>query len=309
MPKYEDLIQGIADFVDQSIDDFNSKIPSIQKDSYRKIELLLKELDVEGKRVLPTTKNIAILAKLKIELKKVIVSPEYKDAVDTFVKTYDKVDDLQQEYFSTINKKFKPSVVFKQVRKLALESVKEDLLGAGVQANVVDKGYNILLNSITNSQGVLFSDMTEQMRSFLLNDKQTDGSLARYAHQKAFDNLQQYNRRYAQFASDDLGLVFYQLVGPLKQTSREACIEMIAAKKNGCMKFIHVSQFDDILRGQICGKQLKLDKKTGLPLGFYPDTTVSNLVVRANGYECAHQYMPVSTAIVDELTRKRFKIT
>lgn len=306
--KEEKLIQSLVDFVDNSIEEFDKKIPGFQRTAFNEIELLLKELDVKDKKVLPSNKNVRILARLKRELQKIIISPEYKDAVKEFLKTYEKVDEIQQQYFSTINNKFSPSAAFREVKSLLIDEIRNDLLGSGVQANIVDKGMSILLNSMSTSKGVLFSTMKEEMRSFLLNDKQSEGSLARYAHQKAFDNLQKYNRKYAQFASDDLGLVFYQYVGPLKKTSREFCVKMIAAKNNGCMKYIHESQFPELLEGHICGEQCHINPTTKLPDGFYDNTTVLNFKDLAGGYGCAHQFMPISTVLVDKATREKFGV-
>jgi hypothetical protein len=103
----------------------------------------------------------------------------------------------------------------------------------------------------------------------------------------------------------DLGLVWFKYVGGLIETTREICQLLIEAKKE-CMPYIHISQFDEILRGEVCGHQAEIYDKTGLPHGMIEGTNVGNLQTRAGGYRCRHQFVPVSSSIVPQYLRDQF---
>ncbi len=106
--------------------------------------------------------------------------------------------------------------------------------------------------------------------------------------------------------TDDLGLEWYKYDGSLKDTSRPFCDALIAAKKS-CMPYIHKSQLEEIVSGNICGEQVPIYDKTGLPQGMIAGTNASNFRINRGGYNCNHQLYPVSAAVVPKELRDKFK--
>jgi len=68
-----------------------------------------------------------------------------------------------------------------------------------------------------------------------------------------------------------------------------------------------LTRFDDFLRGDINGKKVPINKKTGLPEGLEAGTNVSNLAVKAGGWNCGHQFMPVSSKIVPKELLNKYR--
>lgn len=298
------LISELIHVLDSSIDSFNSSVPAIERGMYSRVLELIKELDLSNGRVKVTAKNMRILGSLKQELNNAILNKSFEKKIGELVKAYDKVESVQSQYFSTVAASFSPGAIFKEVKKQAIQSVRDGLAESGLSYNVTSKVQGILKQNITT--GGRFTDLTEQMRAFLIDDKTGEGALARYSKQIVFDGLQQYSATYTQLATDDLGLNFFKYVGTLKETSREFCRTLIEAK-NGCMPYIHRSQFSELLRGEICGHQVELNKKTDLPEGMKKETTVDNLQLLRGGWSCGHQLIPVSSAIVPKHLRERFE--
>ena len=118
--------------------------------------------------------------------------------------------------------------------------------------------------------------------------------------------MNQFSANYNATITDDLGLKWYKYDGSLKDTSRPFCDALIGAKKS-CMPYIHVSQLEEIVNGQICGEQVPIYDKTGLPAGMIAGTNASNFRINRGGYNCNHQLYPVSAAVVPKELRDKFK--
>jgi hypothetical protein len=73
------------------------------------------------------------------------------------------------------------------------------------------------------------------------------------------------------------------------------------------MPYIHVSQLEEIVSGNICGEQVPIYDKTGLPQGMIAGTNASNFRINRGGYNCNHQLYPVSAAVVPKELRDKFK--
>jgi hypothetical protein len=153
------------------------------------------------------------------------------------------------------------------------------------------------MRNLANAVG--YSEITEQIRM------KFTGKLLRYIDTIATDSLNTYAATYMQLVTEDLDLKWFRYAGSLKETSREWCIKLIGAKQQG-MKYIHISQFGKLADGYILGKRVKINKKTGLPLGFKVGTNANNLFVNRGGWGCGHQFYPVSEAVVPQNLIEKF---
>jgi len=304
MPTSDQLIEQILKTIDEAVTSFNSSIPQTQKKAFAKVVEMLNDLDKSNGKVKITVKNLKIIRAIRQELESIIVSKEYKNKVELFEIAFDEVEDLNKKYFSKIATEFDPRTLFDEIKINTIESVKENLLLTGIKANVVNKLSDILNQNITS--GARFEDLTDQVRIFLTDTKEGDGALVRYAKTYTTDALNQYNAQYTATATDDLGLEWYKYVGSLLTTSRPFCKSLIEAKKQG-MEYIHRSQFKNLLKGDINGKQIGINEKTDLPYGMIAGTNEFNLTVNRGGYGCGHQLMPVSSAIVPKALRDKFE--
>lgn len=298
----DQLIKNLLSTIDESILNYNSSLPAIQKQIFAKVIELSRELEITRGRINPSVKNIRLIAQIKKELDKIILTKAQQKKLDDYVKTFDTVDEINSRYFATINEKFTPTRVFAEIKKQSIGITVSQL--TNVNDTVALQVEKILSDNI--KQGGMFNDFVEQMRTYLTDTKTGDGALVRYSKTITTDAINQYNANYNQLASSDLGLVWYRYVGSLIKTSREWCIKLIKAKET-CMPYIHISQFDDLVRGEICGEQVAIYDKTELPYGMIDGTTADNLFTRRGGYSCGHQFYPVSSAVVPKNLRKKFE--
>ena len=289
------LLDILTEALSKSTSKFNDQLPAIEKQMYEKVLSLLNELEVSGGKLKVSVKNIRIIGQIKRELNKVILTPKYRQAVDDFINAFDTITDLQTSYFDLINSGYKASSIMLEIKKATIEDVKSNMLDVGINYNVSQKVSDILRQQITS--GGKFTDLVEGIRKQMLGDG--EGALQRYAKTYANDSLYTYSRQYHEVFASDLSIEWYRWHGSIMETSRPFCVAMNEnTRAGGCLEYIHVSQFDDLLKGHICSDEVALGKKTKLPEGFKKNTTVSNFATNAGGWNCEHMLIPTPTAAV-----------
>lgn len=298
----DQLIKNLLSTIDESILNYNSALPAIQRQIFAKVIELSRQLELTRGRINPSVVNVRLISQIKKELDKIILTKSQQRKLDEFTKTFDTVDEINSRYFSTINEKFTPAKVFAAIKKQTIDITIDQL--TNVNENVALQVRKILSDNIKS--GGMFNDFVDQMRTYLTDTKTGDGALVSRSKQITTDALNQYNANYNQLATADLGLVWYKYVGSLIATSREWCIKMIEAKQT-CMPYVHESQFPALVRGEICGKTVAINKKTGLPYGMKEETTADTLFSLRGGWSCGHQFYPVSSAIVPKNLREKFE--
>lgn len=299
------IIQDLEDLIEARINAFNKSMPAVQRQAYKEVLNITAELDKNSDGTIKATvKNVRLIAKIKERLNAVILDGKYKRELDKLIRTYEDISKLQNAYFSATVNQFTVPAVLAELQKQTIQITIESLGDGGMNANVINPVRDILTKNITT--GGKIGDFVEEVRAYLLTDNETEGKLVRYSKQITTDALNQYSRNYNKVISDDLGFEFYRYSGSLRETSREFCVKMIEAKK-GCMPYFHVSQIPDLLRGQICGEQIPIYKKTGLPNGMIKGTNPINFMVNAGGYSCNHQVIGVPDALVPKKLRDQFK--
>jgi hypothetical protein len=304
MAKADAIIRSITDLIEARIDAWNSNMPKLQEDAYKVVLELSSELETTNGQIKPSVKNIKTIAKIKAELDKTIFNKEYQDDLDAIIEDYKTISALQRDYFTAVVGKYKVPSVLEQIQQLAQDAVINQLGQDAISANFTGPIQDILVKNVTT--GGSRADFIEQAREFMLNTDAGDGRLVRYTKQIVTDSLNQFSANYNATLTDDLGLKWYKYDGSLKDTSRPFCDALIGAKQS-CMPYIHVSQLEEIVSGLICGEQVPLNERTGLPAGMIAGTNASNFRINRGGYNCNHQLYPVSAAVVPKELRDKFK--
>lgn len=293
MPTQQEFLKTI----NGAIDNFQAAIPAVQKLIYEKLEPLIKELETRNGKLVNNLHNLKLIGQIKNALQKIVVSPDYKNAVNTFIDSFQEISDMQAQYFSQFVAKYKPAKVLPLIKELAVETTINDLIGQGMKASVVDPITDIITQNITT--GGRYADFNQQLRNEILNNGAGDGSMLRYTRQITTDAINQYAAQNAAAIAQDLDFEWMEYVGSLINTSREFCVHLVEKR------WIHKSELPGIIKGMIDGHQCKLSKRTKLPLGMIPDTTPENFNIRRGGYLCGHQAFWVpDTAVPLELRLK-----
>lgn len=278
---------ALVKHLDQSIDGFVSSLPQAEKELFAKIQLLIKQLDVTSGNLNVSVKNVSLINQIKREVDSVISSDKYIGNVKDFLDSFDGVNALQAEYFSSITTKFSPPIVLETIKSQTVGDVITTLTERGIGQTVTDELTTILKTNIQS--GGSYADFTEQLRTAILGDEES-GILERYARTYTTDTINQYSATYSQTVASDLGLKWGQYVGSLITTSRPICIKLVSKR------YIYQAEIKGIINGNVDGEKVST-------AGMNPDTTVENFPILRGGYFCRHQFLPVSEDAVPKEVR------
>ena len=302
MPSYSDIIKRI----EKAILRFNKGIPAAQRSMFDAVMQEVAKLDTDGTRIKPTVANLSRIARIKAKLSRLILTDDYKAEVKEFAKAFNDVTRLQNEYWRSVEKDFKPRPLLKAVRKQAISDTVQALTEAGLDANVAKPVTDILQRNITTGGSI--KDLTKSLRESLLNTE-TPGTLERYSKTITQTSINTYSRQYTQIVSSDLGYEWYRYANTLIKTSREFCLSM--RQEN---QYFHVSMIPALLRAEGLyytdpvddeRKKVQINPKTKLPYGFLPETNVTNFLINLGGYNCGHQPQPISEGLVPAAEREK----
>jgi len=294
------IISNILETIDKSIEGFQGAIPAIQKDLYDELQGYIKDLKIKDGKLLNSVDNLKAIGQIKARLKKLLTGKKYQMVLGEFVGSFEEIAKFNNEYFSTLNKQFKPKKTLSIIQQLAVDQTIEDLIGQGMVESIVGPITEILKANITT--GGSYAKFNEQLRTHILNDENGPGSLERYTRQITTDAINQYHAQYHETIAQDLNLNWGRYVGSNLTTTREFC-ELLTAKD-----WVHRSELAKIIKGQIDGKQCRLSKTTGLPLGMIPGTNADNFKVNRGGYQCGHHFYWVTDSVVPLNILSKFKM-
>ncbi len=283
MADFNDILKDI----DRSINRFNKNIPASQKAMYQELVSELRRLDLNGDTIKTTVANLKIIQSIKNKLTRLILTDDYLSDVKEFVKSFNTVASLQNEYWKGVEDKFKPTPLLKQIRLQAIGDTVQSLTEAGIGANIGDKIAGILRTNITS--GGSYKALNAQLLEITTDTYKSDGLLTKYTKQITHDSIQQYNRQYSHQAAAGLGFEWYAYQGSDIKTTRPFCDAMTD------LRYFHVSEVPRLLRAEDLyyikdGEKTKVPiyPKTGLPAGMIEGTNPDNFFIRAGGYNCGH---------------------
>jgi len=291
--------EKILSLIDKSASDFNKAIPGLQKDLYKDLVKELQKLQTNEGNILSNVDNLKLIGSIRNKLEKIILSDDYIKNVSEYVKAFDAITGLQNQYFQEFNNKFRPKKTLKIIQELAVDSTLNSLTEAGINANVLEPVAELLRANITGGGNI--ADLMEGLRKKIVTDGNDLGGLERYTKQITTDALNQYSAQYHNTVSEDLGLEWYRYIGSNLTTTREFC-EFLTKKE-----WVHKSELPRIIKGKIDGHQCNINKKSGLPLGMIPETNESNFITYRGGFNCGHQFFAVPTISVPVQVLERLK--
>lgn len=294
MAEFKDILTRI----DEAIEAFNKKIPASQRAMLEGIEEQLLRLDLKNGRIKTTVANLKIITSIKNKLLKIVLNEDYIQDVKNFAKAFTDVTNLQNEYWKSVEKTFKPSSILKEIKNQAVGDTVNKLTEAGIGTNISAQIEDILRTNITT--GGAYKDLTAQLRESLTDTDKSPGVLSRYAKQITTDSINQFSRNYTQIVSSDLGFEFYAYQGTDIKTTRHFCDALTD------FRYFHISQIAGLLQAKDLyytdddgkRKKVEINPKTELPYGMIPGTNAENFFIRAGGYNCRHAIRPVSERLV-----------
>lgn len=298
----QEYIEALHGLIDGSVEKFNTNIPEIQKQIAMKISLLIKDLDIDNQgNIVNNIKNVKIMGKIKAEVTAIVLNPDMKGNTGEFLAKFNDVSKLQNEYFKSINKSFKPSEILDEIRKQSITSTAESLSEMGLNANVIQPIVDMLQQNITT--GGSWQELNKMLQDSILSNEKGLGTLERYTNTLTNDSLNQFSAQYTQTIASSLNYKWFIYTGGLIRTSRAFC-EALKAKK-----YVHISELPQIVVGNFneFEKEGNMNPKTGLPKGMIDGTNAKNFYVYRGGYNCGHQLTPTDEVNIPQNLREQFK--
>lgn len=304
MADFKDILSRIT----EAIDGFNKNIPASQKAMLNAIEEEVKRLDLRNGRIKTTVANLKIVASIKAKMLRLVLNPDYVGEVKQFVQAFRDVTTLQNEYWKSVEAKYAPPKILKQIRQQAIQDTVGKLGDAGIGVNIGDQIASVLNTNITT--GGSYASLTDQLRELLTDTKKSGGLLTRYARQITTDSINQYSASVTNIISNDLGFEWMAYQGSDIVTTRPWCDAMTDRR------YFHVSEINDLIEAKDLyymkdGKKTKVPiyAKTGLPHGMIEGTNAENIFIRRGGYNCGHQIRPVPERNVPQDVKDRVYAT
>ena len=292
----QSLLSQLNDLIDGSVDSFNESIPRLQKDILNRIQLFLRDLDIRRGDIRSTVANLRKINRLKREIQNAVLNDKYLKQVNVFGQLFEKVTELQTEYFVSLEKGFTLPTFVNQLKKTSVDAMVEGLTGAGIRANITEKAAQIVERNITEGAG--FGDLMDEMRTFLTKTDKGTGALSRYTQVLTTDSLNGYVREYNQVVSDDLDFKWFIYTGALVDESRDFCKALV--KK----KWIHILEFGKITNP---GNNFALiNGKRVSKAGLKPKTNPVTFRSKAGGWQCSHLVSPINEEFVPKNIREKF---
>lgn len=291
MADFNDILKEI----DGAIKSFNKGIPAAQKAMYQELAKELRRLDLTGDKIKTTVANLKVIQSIKNKLTKFILNDDYLSDVKEFVKSFNAVTKLQNEYWKGVESKFKPTPLLKEIGRQAISDTVLQLTESGIGANITDAITDILRTNITS--GGSYKALNAQLLESLTDTQKSDGLLTRYSKQVTVDSIHTYSRNYNQVVASGLGFEWFAYAGTEIKTSREFCQAMVENRR-----YFHISEIPALLRAEGLEfednydgktKKVRINPRTNLPYGFIEGTNADNFLIRAAGYQCGHSPRPV----------------
>lgn len=297
----EQLGSNIEDIILKAVGDFNEGLESSQVNAYNKTLSLIKELTLDANgNIKKTAQNVKVLKGISKSIEETLLTDTYKKRVGKYLKVFDAVEKEQVLYFSVIKEGFKANATLEAIKGTTIENTVSALTEAGLNQAFTEPVKQILYQNI--STGGSYTTLANQLREYIVGTEDAEGAFLRHTKQVTKEAVKTYNSTYNQSVSQDLGLVFYRYVGGLKDTSREFCTE-----RN--KKYFHIEEIKSWGKGEKCCGLSWPVKKNGVPYwdGMKKGTNENNIIINRGGWECNHQYVAVSQAVVPEEVIKRAK--
>jgi len=298
MPSSQDkLIAQIFESMQNSIDELEKSIPSIEKAILNELTIEISKLETVNGNIKTSVNNLKQIQKVKNSLNNIILNDSYKKDVNTYLDSFNQTKSLLDDYFATIVSDFNgKSELFKAILVNSVDITTESLLGAGVSNDIINPISDYLSKSVTSGSNIteLIADLTLK----ITGDKDNLGYLLKNVKQIATDSLNQYSANYIQTVSNDLGLVWFKYLGSNRTTSRCFCIE-----REG--NYYHLSEVrkwgETPSLWNSC--KTKLHKGGGMIVG----TNANTIFTYRGGWQCNHQILPVSEKNVPKVDINRIK--
>lgn len=273
-----DFSDRVSTVVEKAEGRLTTAVTKAQNELFQQMQVTLSKLDLDADGLIKqSNNNRKILQKADTVFNKAIKESGYYTNLETYADSVLELTKANEKYFTTILDTFTIDAQYlKSLQKSAIGNIETLLANEGLELQLKQPLMQIL-NQNVNS-GASLTDLTKQVQEFIKGTADTEGKLMRYSKQISSDTLFNYSRSVQESISQNAGLEFYFYQGGIMDTTRAFCASR-AGKYFG-------------------KKEVEAWAKLGNWDGRRPGTTQSTIFIYCGGFQCRHQLIPVSEAIV-----------
>jgi len=269
--KQLEIIKRIQTLQAQLEEGMNKRLPEIFKGLSDQVIELTNDLPLDPKK---RAANIRAIIGLKAQLTNVIVTnPEYVAEVGIVLEGFKDLKKLSDLYFSELIDGFNAKeVLYQEILKANVEITKDMLLGSGIRNNFANAIQETLL---ANASGTTNRTVLQKtLRQFIEGTPEEQAYLNRYVSQVTNDSIMNFSRQYNQTIAEDLNLQFGFYSGTAIKDTRSFC----RARHGRYFKKSEVENWANL----------------GNWSGRAKGTTKSTIFTLLGGYNCRHDYYPIT---------------
>lgn len=169
-----------------------------------------------------------------------------------------------------------------QILEFSKQQTIINLIESGVDVNFIDFIIERLNSAVANGENL--DDLIDELKDLMISTDTKKGLLQRYVSQVASDSITQFNANYTQALVQGTTIEFYFYDGTTIKGTRPFC-------SKHQQKYYHKEEVELLGMGkEINGVNLPPDQLKGRISG----TNKNNIFINRGGWNCRHQFMPVS---------------
>ncbi len=282
-----DLSTKVDTIISRFEESFGKQVNTTQKALFDQMQILLNKLDLNTDgTIIQNQSNRKILAKADEYYNAAFNQSGYYEALNKSPNTIASLTGANSQYFTEVVDGFTPNAQYiKNLQNQTVAQMESLLANEGLEVQMKKPILDILNQNINS--GASLSDVTAQLREFILGSDKLEPTLARYSKQIANDTLFNYSRSMQEAISEQAELKWYVYSGGIIEDSRSFCVS-----KSG--KYYPKEEVEK------WAKQNWEGKRKG--------TTSSTIFIYAGGYFCKHQLIAVSEAVVPNTNKDAKKL-
>lgn len=180
-----------------------------------------------------------------------------------------------------------------EILDFSKQQVLINLLDSGVDINFI----NIIIEKLNDAvgTGLNLNDLIDELETLIVSTPQSKGLLQRYISQVASDSITQFNAVHTQILVQGTNIEFYYYDGTKIAKTRPFCA-------THQQKYYHYKEVQLLGDGkEINGSSLSSEQLKGRIAG----TNQSTIFINRGGWNCRHQFAPVSIFSVPKVVIQR----
>jgi hypothetical protein len=213
----------------------------------------LDKLDTKDGRILVNNKNVRQIYKIIDALKKAINNTDFKEAMKSFIASFDESATISDRLAKEIERGFKPNLAQRDILQIAKDNAVSTLIGEGLAARLTQPFVDLLTANVSAGNSLL--ETRKQLKKFILGSKDADGRLMANVRTNSSTALAVADSSYSTAVAEQVGAEWFRYAGTVIDTTRPFCKERAG-------KYYHKKEIEKWANGEWAGEIAGTDSRT-----------------------------------------------